>query len=70
MLVKPKLYLTLGISGAPEHQEGMKSSQLIMAVSMDPKAPIFDIAHYGAVVDLFELVPCLTAELKKKKGEG
>ncbi len=61
--VKPKLYLTLGISGAPEHIEGMKDAELIIAVNTDPKAPIFDYAHYGTTVDLFDLVPALTAKL-------
>lgn len=67
MTVKPKLYLALGISGAPEHQEGMKNSQLIIAVNTDPKAPIFDIAQYGVVADLFDIVPQLMEELKRKK---
>jgi len=59
MTVKPKLYLALGISGAPEHQEGMKGADLIIAVNTDPKAPIFDVAHYGAEVDALELLPAL-----------
>jgi len=67
MTVKPKLYLALGISGAPEHQEGMRNSQLIIAVNTDPKAPIFDIAQYGVVADLFEIVPQLIEEIKKRK---
>jgi len=53
--VKPKLYLMLGISGAPEHLEGMKSAELIIAVNTDKKAPIFNVAHYGATADLFEV---------------
>jgi electron transfer flavoprotein alpha subunit len=53
--VKPKLYLMLGISGAPEHLEGMKSAELIIAVNTDKKAPIFNVAHYGATNDLFEV---------------
>jgi len=53
--VKPKLYLMLGISGAPEHLEGMKSAELIIAINTDKKAPIFNVAHYGATVDLFEV---------------
>ncbi|RMI12460.1 MAG: electron transfer flavoprotein subunit alpha/FixB family protein [Calditrichaeota bacterium] len=62
--VKPKLYLALGISGAPEHIEGMKDSELIIAVNTDPNAPIFDYAHYGTTVDLFDLIPALTEKLK------
>ena len=61
--VKPKLYLALGISGAPEHIEGMKDAGLIIAVNSDPKAPIFDYAHYGVVGDLFEIIPALTGKL-------
>ncbi|MDO9111849.1 MAG: electron transfer flavoprotein subunit alpha/FixB family protein, partial [Desulfatirhabdiaceae bacterium] len=70
MNVRPKLYLALGISGAPEHQEGMKNSQLVIAVNTDSKAPIFDIAQYGVVEDLFEIVPQLIEELKKMKSVG
>lgn len=61
--VKPKLYLALGISGAPEHIEGMKDAGLIIAVNSDPKAPIFDYAHYGVVGDLFDLIPALSGKL-------
>ena len=53
--VKPKLYLALGVSGAPEHVEGMRDAELIVAVNQDPDAAIFSIAHYGAVADLFEV---------------
>ncbi len=53
--VKPKLYLMLGISGAPEHLEGMKGAELIIAINTDKKAPIFGVAHYGATADLFEV---------------
>jgi electron transfer flavoprotein alpha subunit len=53
--VKPKLYLMLGISGAPEHLEGMNGAELIIAVNTDKKAPIFNVAHYGATTDLFEV---------------
>ncbi len=68
MTVKPRLYLALGVSGAPEHTEGMKNSGLIVAVNKDPEAPIFDVAHYGATVDLLELVPILTEKIKEAKG--
>lgn len=61
--VKPKVYLALGISGAPEHIEGMKDSELIIAVNTDPNAPIFDYANYGVTADLFDVVPALTAKL-------
>jgi electron transfer flavoprotein alpha subunit len=68
MTVKPKLYLALGISGAPEHQEGMKGADLIIAVNTDPKAPIFDIAHFGAEADVMELLPALTEAIQARKG--
>ncbi|MDA8200342.1 MAG: electron transfer flavoprotein subunit alpha/FixB family protein [Thermaerobacter sp.] len=58
--VKPKLYLALGISGAPEHLQGMKDSEIIVAVNSDPAAPIFEVAHYGATCDILELMPLLT----------
>jgi electron transfer flavoprotein alpha subunit len=57
--VKPKVYLTFGISGAPEHLEGMRDAELIIACNTDGAAPIFDVAHYGTTVDLFDLVPAL-----------
>jgi electron transfer flavoprotein alpha subunit len=63
--VKPKLYLALGISGAPEHLEGMKDAGLIIAINQDASAPIFDAAHYGVVGDLFELVPALTEQVNE-----
>ena len=62
--VKPKAYLALGISGAPEHIEGMKDAELIIAVNTDETAPIFEFAHYGSTEDLFDLVPALTEKLK------
>jgi len=57
--VKPKMYLMLGISGAPEHLEGMKSAELIIAVNTDKKAPIFNVAQYGATADLFEVAEAM-----------
>ncbi len=67
MSVKPKLYLALGISGAPEHVEGMKGSTLIIAVNTDPGAPIFNVAHYGVAEDLLEVVPALIEQAKERK---
>jgi electron transfer flavoprotein alpha subunit len=55
--VKPRAYLAFGISGAPEHLEGMRRSELIIACNTDPRAPIFAVAHYGTTLDLFDLVP-------------
>jgi electron transfer flavoprotein alpha subunit len=55
--VKPRAYLAFGISGAPEHLEGMRGAELIVACNTDPGAPIFGVAHYGTTVDLFDLVP-------------
>lgn len=63
--VKPKLYLMAGVSGAPEHLEGMASSELIIAINSDEQAPIFQKAHYGAVCDMFQLLPALTARLNE-----
>ena len=62
--VKPKAYLSFGISGAPEHLEGMRDAELIIACNTDAAAPIFDVAHYGTTVDLFDLVPALVEKLE------
>ncbi|MHB8621514.1 MAG: electron transfer flavoprotein subunit alpha/FixB family protein, partial [Chloroflexota bacterium] len=67
LTVKPKLYLAVGISGAPEHLEGMRDADLIVALNTDPSAPIFDVAHYGVTADLFDVLPALTEALKARQ---
>jgi electron transfer flavoprotein alpha subunit len=61
--VKPRIYLALGISGAVQHLAGMRTAETIIAVNTDPEAPIFGVAHYGAVADMFELADALDAAL-------
>jgi electron transfer flavoprotein alpha subunit len=66
--VKPRFYVAAGVSGAPEHVEGMKDAELIFAVNTDPDAPIFNVAHYGMVGDATDILEALAVEVERRKG--
>jgi len=66
--VKPRLYLALGISGAPEHVEAIGNAEMIVAINTDPAAPIFNLAKFGAQVDILDLMPVLTEYVQQARG--
>ncbi len=68
LTVKPKLYIAAGVSGAPEHVEGMRDAELILAINSDPGAPIFGVAHYGIVGDVLDVLPALADAVAARKG--
>jgi electron transfer flavoprotein alpha subunit len=68
MHVKPKIYLAAGISGAPEHVEGMKDAEIVISINTDPNAPIFNVSDYGVVSDMFDIIGPLKDELSGRIG--
>src|SRR5581483_11002444 len=66
--VKPQVYIAIGISGAVQHRVGMQTADTIIAINKDGDAPIFALADLGAIGDLFQIVPALTAEIRRRKG--